>query len=71
MWASDRPFQVESETYCDSVSLIASRFFPPEDKEGHILAKALYGACFGGCNNQQEIQHRDRAILCDYRRPAR
>jgi predicted TIM-barrel fold metal-dependent hydrolase len=35
MWASDCPFQVESETYADSVSLIASRlkFLSAEDKE--------------------------------------
>jgi predicted TIM-barrel fold metal-dependent hydrolase len=35
MWASDCPFQVESETYGDSVSLIASRlkFLSAEDKE--------------------------------------
>ena len=35
MWASDCPFQVESETYVDSVSLIASRlkFLSGEDKE--------------------------------------
>ena len=35
MWASDCPFQIESETYGDSVSLIARRleFLSAEDKE--------------------------------------
>jgi predicted TIM-barrel fold metal-dependent hydrolase len=35
MWASDCPFQVQNETYADSISLVRDRldFLTPADKE--------------------------------------